>query len=279
MKKLLSFLLFVSAGAVAVVLPAKAATIFVTMTSQNQFSPKITNIFAGDTVIWTNQLAGTTNHSVAGTTNSTEPFCGTNLVPSCTVTFTQPGAFPYYCIQHLQFFHMTGVVFVAAAANIPPTVAVTNPPNNSLLAAPATLTISAAASDSDGTVTNVALLTNNVVVANVKTPPYSIALTGLPPGTYNLTAQATDNAGATTTSSPVSVRVLAPPALTLVPATTGPLQFQYPSVAGVNYVVQGSPDLTNFTGVATNPGNGSPLQFSAPPGGPAQQYYRVRVQP
>ncbi len=52
---------------------------------------------------------------------------------------------------------MKGTIIVAAA-NVPPTVTITNPASGTVFAAPASVTIQASASDSDGTVTNVQFL-------------------------------------------------------------------------------------------------------------------------
>jgi len=58
----------------------------------------------------------------------------------------------------------------------------------------------------------------------------------------------------------------------------GPIQVQFNSVTGVNYIVERAPLLTNFSPVATNAGNGGVLGFSETNGGPSQQTYRVRLQ-
>jgi hypothetical protein len=84
--------------------------------------------------------------------------------------------------------------------------------------------VSANASDSNGTVSKVEFLRNGVVIGTVTASPYSWIMSGLAAGSYSLTAKATNNAGAVTTSGAVSINVTAPsPIPTLAPpAITAP---------------------------------------------------------
>jgi hypothetical protein len=248
-------------------------------TPGSKFFPSNLTVVAGDTVVWTNATGSQTNHTVSPTNNN-EAFCGSAVVTSsCSVTFATPGSFAYVCLPHMQLSKMTGLVVVASAPNVAPTVSITNPANNSVIAAPGKFTINASASDSDGSVTNVVFFTNNIVVTNVRAAPFSISLSNLAVGLYSLTARATDNAGTSTTSSAVNVRVVPTPSLILATPTNSPIRFEFNTVTGVSYVVEGATLLTNFGSLATNPGSGSAIQYSAPSNSPVQQFYRVRVQP
>ena len=110
-------------------------------------------------------------------------------------------------------------------ANIPPSVTITNPADGSVFPAvvPATtavVTIAASATDSDGTVTNVQFFDSAVSLGNIAVSPYLISV-NLAIGSHTLTAVATDNLGAATVSSAVTVTVvsnLAPTASILTPA-------------------------------------------------------------
>jgi hypothetical protein len=93
-----------------------------------------------------------------------------------------------------------------AAANNPPSVTVTNPVNGASFTAPCTLTIAASASDSDGTVTNVQFFDGAVSLGSVAANPFSVTRT-CQAGTHVLKAVATDNLGASTTSSIVTITV------------------------------------------------------------------------
>ena len=70
------------------------------------------------------------------------------------------------------------------------------------------ITISASASDSDGTVTKVEFRDGTTLLGTDTSAPYSYTWKNVPPGTHSLTARATDNVGAATTSSPIGIDVL-----------------------------------------------------------------------
>jgi hypothetical protein len=172
---------------------------------------------------------------------------------------------------------MIGTVTVNASG-VPPSVSITNPPNNALFAEPATVVVGVSAGDTDGTVANVQLLTNGVLAAVNSAAPFGFTLNNLAAGNYALRARAMDSQSLVTTSAPVNVRIATRPVLSFQTGSNGPLQFQFNTVAGVNYVVEQASPLTNFSPVATNPGSGGALQFAETNGGPPQRTYRVRLQ-
>ena len=96
---------------------------------------------------------------------------------------------------------------VSATQNQAPTVSLTAPANGTHYTAPGTLTLTAAASDSDGRVTRVDFYSNGTIVGSSTASPYSVPWSSVPAGTYTLTAVATDDDAATTTSSPVTIVV------------------------------------------------------------------------
>ncbi len=100
--------------------------------------------------------------------------------------------------------------------NLPPAVSITSPSNGANFSAPASFTVTANATDSDGTIAKVEFFTNGVPAGVDSVAPYSVGVTNLAQGTYVFTAQATDNRGATTTSAPVTVTVGPPNALPAV---------------------------------------------------------------
>jgi Galactose oxidase-like, Early set domain/Bacterial Ig domain len=91
--------------------------------------------------------------------------------------------------------------------NQPPTVSLTSPANGARFTSPAKMTLAATATDADGTVTRVEFFNGTTKVGEDTTAPFSTGWNVGAAGTYTLTARATDNAGATTTSSPVTVTV------------------------------------------------------------------------
>jgi hypothetical protein len=106
---------------------------------------------------------------------------------------------------------VAGALFFAPR-HIPvaPTVALTGPATGATYTAPATVVVNANASDSDGTVTKVEFFQGTTKLGEDLTAPYSYSWTNVPAGSYSLTARATDNSGAATSSAAVTVTVSAP---------------------------------------------------------------------
>ncbi|MEY2409757.1 MAG: hypothetical protein QOF48_2427, partial [Verrucomicrobiota bacterium] len=103
-----------------------------------------------------------------------------------------------------------------AIVNNPPTVALTTPSGGTIFTAPANITLSAAASDSDGSVSKVEFYANGAKLGEDTTSPFSFTMSGVTIGAYSLVAVATDNLGTSVTSSPpVNVSVVASSAPTL----------------------------------------------------------------
>jgi chitinase len=91
--------------------------------------------------------------------------------------------------------------------NQSPTVALTSPANNATYSAGATITVSANAADSDGTVTQVQFFRGTTSLGIDTSPPYSVSWTNASAGSYAVKAVATDNAGATGTSALANITV------------------------------------------------------------------------
>ncbi len=125
----------------------------------------------------------------------------------------QPQATGSYRIAALAFDDKNNVV--ASSSNrvtisAPPTVTLTSPAEGATFSAGAPVTLTANASDSDGTVTSVQFFADGVLIGDDATAPYSVAWTPVQKrdGTFTfLTALATDNFGITTLSKSVNVTV------------------------------------------------------------------------
>ena len=91
--------------------------------------------------------------------------------------------------------------------NQPPTAQLTSPAGGTVFTAPASITISANATDPDGSVTQVAFYANGTLVGTDATAPYSVSWNNVTAGSYTLTARSTDDDGATTTSAPTTISV------------------------------------------------------------------------
>jgi plastocyanin len=231
----------------------------------NHFSPLITNISVNDQILWTwggifHSTTSGTNGAPSGVWDS-----GINNQPHTFMnSFPNVGTFVFYCSQHFAT-GMTGAVIVAAA-NLPPSVSITNPVSGTVFAAPANVTIQASASDTDGTVTNVQFLVDANVVANDPAGPFSAVTNNLATGSHTLSAVASDNNGLKFTNSatisvvtPVTVLLSAPQKL--APAN---YKFSYTANAGLSYIIQRSTNLvsTNWTTLITNTAGSGSINFT-----------------
>ena len=110
-------------------------------------------------------------------------------------------------------------------ANQPPTVALTAPANGASFSAPATITLSATASDPENRLSKVEFFNGSAVLATDTTAPFSFTWSGVGAGTYQVRAVATDADGsASSASASVTVQgvvVNQPPTVTLTAPTNG----------------------------------------------------------
>ncbi|HZR03370.1 MAG TPA: Ig-like domain-containing protein [Burkholderiales bacterium] len=101
--------------------------------------------------------------------------------------------------------------------NSPPSVSLVSPTAGATFNAPASITLTATASDPDGTIQKVDFFYGGTnLITTVTTAPYTFTWTNVPQGNYSLTAVATDNQNASTTSAPVSITVNRVPGLQFV---------------------------------------------------------------
>jgi hypothetical protein len=98
-------------------------------------------------------------------------------------------------------------ITVASNTNTPPAVSITYPANGAIFPWKPTITVTATATDSNGTVTRVEFRDGTTLLGQDTTAPYSFTWRNVPPGAHVLTARATDNSGAATTSSQVNTTV------------------------------------------------------------------------
>jgi hypothetical protein len=95
-------------------------------------------------------------------------------------------------------------------SNQPPSVSLTAPSSGASFIAPASITLSATATDFDGTIARVEFYRGATLIGTDTTRPYSVSWPKVPVGSYSLTAVAKDNAGATTVSSTRDITVRIP---------------------------------------------------------------------
>src|SRR5882762_3933219 len=104
---------------------------------------------------------------------------------------------------------------ISITVNALPSVAITTPGNNTLPSAPATFTVTASVSDSDGSIAKVEFYKGATLIGTATSAPYSVTLSDAAAGVLSLTATAIDNRGASSTSAPVTVTVNSLPSVSL----------------------------------------------------------------
>lgn len=88
-----------------------------------------------------------------------------------------------------------------------PTVSITSPVTGATFTAPASITIAANATDTDGTIAKVEFYNGATLLGFDDTAPYTYTWAAAPAGSYTLTAKAIDNQNLSTTSTSVAIIV------------------------------------------------------------------------
>lgn len=127
-------------------------------------------------------------------------------------------------------------ITVNTSGNQSPTVNITSPANNTVFTAPASITINAVATDSDGTISKVEFYSGTTLLSTSTTSPYTYNWKNVVAGTYQIVAKATDNNGNMTTSTPVIIVVKTRPTISMTS----------PSRENNQVVDKGSDILFNF---------------------------------
>ena len=96
---------------------------------------------------------------------------------------------------------------VDGSANVAPTAQITSPAEDESYHAPVSITVLANASDSDGSVTQVAFYAGATLLGTDTTAPFAFNWNDVPEGDYALTVRATVNDGAVTISTAVNIEV------------------------------------------------------------------------
>jgi hypothetical protein len=99
------------------------------------------------------------------------------------------------------------LVVEASPPSRPPVIAITAPVIGEAFHAGAEVPLAVTTSDPDGTVASVEYFAGGVRLGEVHQPPFSLRWSNAPAGPHALTARATDDSGAWTTSAPRVVRV------------------------------------------------------------------------
>jgi hypothetical protein len=96
---------------------------------------------------------------------------------------------------------------VPTGPNVAPSVSLNDPLNNTNFAAGANVVIDASASDSDGAVAQVEFFQGTTLLGSDSMPPYTFVWNNVAAGSYSLSARATDDLGAATSTPPITITV------------------------------------------------------------------------
>ena len=139
----------------------------------------------------------------------------------------------------------------SATANQPPSVALTAPANGASVSSGAAITVSANATDSDGSIAKVEFFRGGSSLGSDTSAPYAVTWSNASAGSYQLTAVATDNQGATTTSAARSITVTgAPSGDTTPPSVPAGLASATQSSTSVSLSWNASSDNAGGSGIA-----------------------------
>ena len=155
------------------------------------------------------------------------------------------------------------------SGNQPPAISLTSPANGATATAPASFEIAATATDTDGTIAQVAFYAGATLLTTDTSSPYSYTWNGVAAGSYSLTAVAQDNAGATTTSAARTVTVTAalpnpPPVVTLTGPAAGAV-FTAPALIAITATASdtnGTVTVVEFYNGATMIGSDTTSPYS-----------------
>jgi hypothetical protein len=123
-----------------------------------------------------------------------------------------PGVYMLFIVDSAGVPSVAKMVVLDSAAPPPPpnqspSVSLTSPSNGATFTSPAKISLAANAADSDGSVVRVEFFNGGTKLGEDTSAPYTGQLSFGAASSYTLTARATDNSGATTTSSPVTITV------------------------------------------------------------------------
>jgi beta-galactosidase len=164
--------------------------------------------------------------------------------------------------------------------NVPPMVNWIAPANNALFIQPSAITLTVSASDTYGTVTNVAFFNDAGLLGTVATGEagqYSLDWSNVVPGNYALSAVVTDSSGATN-PVPATIDIVIKPLTVEAFAlqANGQFTFSFQGQNGQDYIVETSTNLAGWTPIWTNaPINGQLIFTNSPTN--QTRFYRIKV--
>jgi hypothetical protein len=163
-----------------------------------------------------------------GSVTAVRFYDGTTLLGSAGAspyTFTWMGVMPGSYVIRVEAQDNLGMTAVTTgtpiSVNQGPVVSITAPTQGAMFSAPATVTITAEASDPDGSVVSVTFFQNGNLLGTDTSSPFSYVWSGVGQGTYELVAVAMDDYGDQGSASSVNISVITGPSCTIVAPADG----------------------------------------------------------
>jgi hypothetical protein len=219
----------------------QARRIFSTLDKTLILSFKVNGFMMGSTI-----LGGSWNAVINAFDQENELFTQVDLVKNGSVIYTTiPNSIhpvivrPVTCADGDYFYArvkqadgdeaISSPVFISGVAQ-PPTVAISSPGNGSIFTAGSGITLTANASDPDGTIASVQFYDGDNLLGEDNAAPYSFVWTTNEVGIHLIHAKAFDNLGLTTVSGTITITVDPLPTLVVAP-TLQNVTFQNGSTA------------------------------------------------
>jgi len=138
----------------------------------------------------------------------------------------------------------SGAITVSVTSPSSPTVSITSPANGSSYTAGSNLSITANASETNGTISQLQFYNGSTLLGTDTSSPYSYAWNNIAAGNYTITAKATDANGVSTMSGAITISVTSPSSPTV--SITSPANGSSYKV-GTTFTITSSASETNGT--------------------------------
>jgi chitodextrinase len=147
---------------------------------------------------------GTSSHSYSKTLDA-------GNATAATVSSLTPGATYYFVVTAYNSIGLQSLpsneVSLTLSGNVPPTVSLTSPQAGASLNGNSPISMTATASDSDGSIVKVEFYQGSNKIGEATTAPYAATWTNAPSGNFTMTALAYDDSGAAVRSAGVPITV------------------------------------------------------------------------
>ena len=179
-----------------------------------------------------------------------------------------------------------GIELIKIEASTRPAVAIVNPPGGARLTAGTNLPVQVVVADGASPVRQVKFYGNGTLLATTTNSPYPMLWTNTAPGSWSLTAVATDANNNSSTSAVVAVTIQAapagPPTISRIRITNGTVALTFPATTGRTYRVERTESFWPVVWTSPVPSQtatGASLTILDSAGVSTQRFYRAVLLP